>query len=484
MNEIEHIFPPPPPSNRINVQNRTLFHGDNLPFLQGINTGTINLIYADPPFNKNRDFYSDPESLAGGGGFVDRWRWDEDVHDDWVNTIKTDWPGVHAIIEAAKIAYGMDMAAFLCWLGVRIMECHRVLRDDGSMFLHIDHTAHAWVKCIMDDIFDQRNFRNEIVWAYTGPGSPKMRQFNRKHDTILWYCKGDKWTFNRDAARAPYKDPKQRPRKAFDTGGAFDPESIEAMRKRGKVLETWWTDISVAVRSRTENTKYKTQKPLKLLRRIIEVASNAGDMVLDPFCGCASTPIAAEQTGRQWIGMDLWEKAHEVVLERLQRHNLAVPDVEYKGQVDLIPFGNVRYTQAVPRRDDDMKVAVVDFELEPQSPLEPWEKLRPAQMREILGMAQRGYEEFVVCAGCGRQLEDAFMELDHLQPKSLGGENVITNRILICRPCNGRKGNKETMAGLWDANKKSGWMMDGTLAKLNHENALKASQTYKRRHRH
>lgn len=138
---------------------------------------------------------------------MDRWRWDEDVHDDWVNTIKTDWPGVHAIIEAAKIAYGMDMAAFLCWLGVRIMECHRVLRDDGSMFLHIDHTAHAWVKCIMDDIFNQRNFRNEIVWAYTGPGSPKMRQFNRKHDTILWYCKGDKWAFNRDAARAPYKAP-------------------------------------------------------------------------------------------------------------------------------------------------------------------------------------------------------------------------------------------------------------------------------------
>ena len=393
------------------------------------------------------------------------------------------------MIEAAKLAYGMDMAAFLCWLGVRIMECHRVLRDDGSMFLHIDHTAHAWVKCMMDDIFGTDDkFRNEIVWGYTGPGSPNMRQFNRKHDTILWYCKGDRWTFNRDAARAPYKDGKPHTGGFTHKSGAKAGQNMDAATAAsytdGKILETWWTDIAVASRSKTENTKYKTQKPLKLLRRIIEVASYPGDMVLDPFCGCATTPIAAEQTGRQWIGMDLWDKAHDMVLERLQRHNLAVPDVEYKGQGDLIPFGHVRYTQAVPRRDDDMKVAVVDFELEPQAILEPWEKLRPAQMREILGKAQRGYDEFVVCAGCGRQLEDAFMELDHLQPKSLGGENVITNRILICRPCNGRKGNKETMAGLWDANKKSGWMHDETRAKINHENALKTSRTYKRRHRH
>ena len=506
MSDLEHMFTPP--TNSINVQTRTLFHGDNLPFLQGINTGTINLIYADPPFNKNRDFYSDPESLAGGGGFVDRWRWNEDVHDDWVNTIKTDWPGVHAVIEAAKLAYGMDMAAFLCWLGVRIMECHRVLRDDGSMFLHIDHTAHAWVKCMMDDIFGKENFRNEVVWCYRGMPSAAKR-FQQKHDTILFYAKshitgfnvlrtepeaGSKRTFQ-SAQRVGYNANHSR-----NMVTVFDEDKYRKAVRAGKIpagmretrftggrppMRDWWDDIKIlGGPNNRERTGYKTQKPLKLLKRIIEAASKPGDLVLDPFCGCATTPIAAEQLGRNWIGMDIWDRAHETILERLQREGLAVPDIEYRGQGDLIPFAEVKYTQAVPRRDDDMKVAVVDFELEPQAILEPWEKLRPAQMREILGKAQRGYDEFVVCAGCGRQLEDAFMELDHLQPKSLGGENVIPNRILICRPCNWRKGNKETMAGLWDANKKSGWMMDETRAKINHENALKTSRTYKRRHRH
>lgn len=452
-------------------------------FLQGINTNSIHLIYADPPFNKNKDFHSDPESLAAGGGFVDRWRWDDEIHDDWVNSIKTDRPGVHAVIEAAKLAYGMDMAAFLCWLGVRIMECHRVLRDDGSMFLHIDHTAHAWVKCMMDDIFDKRNFKNEIVWFYDDAPGRSNRYFPRKHDTVLWYSKSDRWTFNANAIRVPIKAASvERYRTARVIGGKSYVGGASA--EKGKVPEDVWPlPVVKKNKANKESAGYPTQKPLRLLRRIVSACSNAGDMVLDPFCGCATTPIAAEQTGRQWIGMDLWDRAHEVVLERLQRHNLAVPDVEYRGQGDLIPFGHVHYTQAAPRRDDDMKVAVVDFELEPQAPLEPWEKLRPAEMREILGKAQRGYDEFVVCAGCGRQLEDAFMELDHLQPKSLGGENVITNRILICRPCNGRKGNRETMAVLWDSNKKMGWTKDETLAKLNHENALKASQAYKRRHR-
>ena len=131
-----------------------------------------------------------------------------------------------------------------------------------------------------------------------------MRQFNRKHDTILWYNKGKSWTFNRDDVRLPYKDPNQRPRKAYDTGGSFDPAAIEAMRKRGKVAEDWW-QFRIVARSKRENTGYPTQKPLALYKRIIKASSNKGDIVLDPFCGCATTPIAAEQLERQWVGMDI-----------------------------------------------------------------------------------------------------------------------------------------------------------------------------------
>ena len=119
--------------NRINVANRTVLHGDNLTFLRGINSGTVNLIATDPPFNKSKDFHATPDSLAAGAKFTDRWKWDTDVHPDWVDAIQDDWPAVWLVIKAAEAASGSDMAAYLCWLGVRLMEMHRVLRDDGSI---------------------------------------------------------------------------------------------------------------------------------------------------------------------------------------------------------------------------------------------------------------------------------------------------------------------------------------------------------------
>ena len=132
-----------------------------------------------------------------------------------------------------------------------------------------------------------------------------MRQFNRKSDTILWYSKGKKWTFNKNKMRIPYKDPMQRPRKAFDTGDAFNPKEIQAMRKRGKVLENWWTDIAIAARSKKEWLGYPTQKPLKLLDRIIQASSNKGDVILDPFCGCGTALHSAANNKRQFVGIDI-----------------------------------------------------------------------------------------------------------------------------------------------------------------------------------
>lgn len=108
------------------------------------------------------------------------------------------------MIEAARAAHGEDMGAFLCWLGVRIMELHRVLKPTGSLYLHIDHTAHAYAKALLDGVFRARKFRNEIVWAYTGP-SNTTRWFPRKHDTLLFYVKSDAAPFNREQVRIHYK---------------------------------------------------------------------------------------------------------------------------------------------------------------------------------------------------------------------------------------------------------------------------------------
>ena len=175
-----------------NFENRTLYHGDNLDFLRGMNSGTVNLIATDPPFNKNRDFHADPGSLASGASFIDRWAWERDVHQEWVDAIKDDWPGVWQAIENGRVNHSAGMAAFLCWLGIRLIECRRVLADDGSIYLHIDHTAHAYVKCLMDAILGQRNFRNAIVWRRTGSHNSADR-FGPIHDTILFYAKSDKY---------------------------------------------------------------------------------------------------------------------------------------------------------------------------------------------------------------------------------------------------------------------------------------------------
>ena len=125
----------------VNFENRTLYHGDNLNFLKGMNSGTIHLIATDPPFKKNRDFHATPDSLAKGANFQDRWSWQDDIHMEWLDIIIKDEPEVWAIISAAKKIYGSDMAAFLCWMSVRLLEMRRVIREDGSIYLHIDHTA-------------------------------------------------------------------------------------------------------------------------------------------------------------------------------------------------------------------------------------------------------------------------------------------------------------------------------------------------------
>lgn len=439
------------------------------------------MIYADPPFNKSKDFHAKPDSLASGSRFEDRWVWEDDVHEEWEDTIRSGEPGVHAVIEAAKLASGMDMAAYLCWLGVRLLECRRVLAETGSIYLHIDHTAHAWVKALMDAIFGRKRFKNEIVWCYAGGGQSK-RFFPRKHDTILFYTKCDKWTFNPDDVRVPYD--------SDYTATVFAGEDTRAPGKtyvpnpKGKVVEDWWRNIPRPYGE--ERTGFPTQKPLALLDRVIKASSNPGDMVLDPFVGCATTPIAAEKLGRRWIGMDIWEDAHKTVLDRLRKEELAVPDADYEGQDHLIKFGDVHCTSEPPERTDDRRVAVVDFQLKGQRVLDPWEKLTTQEMRDILQEAQAPApgSTLVVCAGCGRVLERPFLELDHNVPKSAFGENVITNRLLICRPCNGHKGNIETITGLWKSNIGRDWMADGDAARDAYAKAIKRGQQVKDEMRH
>ena len=455
----------------MNFQNRTLYHGDNLEFLRGMNSGTVHLIATDPPFNKSRDFHATPDSLASGARFSDRWKWDDDVHDEWVDQIENDWPAVHAVIEATKLSYGMDMAAFLCWLGVRLMEMRRILRDDGSIYLHIDQTAHAYVKALMDGIFGKKNFLNEIIWCYKSGGASPQRHFSRKHDTILMYTRSDRYTFNPQKEKSYNRD-----LKPYRFAGVQEYQDEVGWYTLVGMKDYWLIDM--VGRTSAERTGYPTQKPLALYERIIKASSNPGDIVLDPFCGCATTPIAAERLERQWVGIDIWDKAHEQVLGRLVQDGLAVPTEAEKRDADteepsrpLLAFGDIHYSTTPPTRTDDQEIAAPNLKLKLQRAVEPWQRLTNREMRHILAAAQ-SIDGLVGCAGCGRKLEIEFMHLDHIQPKSDGGDNHITNRVLLCSPCNSEKSNDKTMPGLQRANKRSGWMQDELQAKDMRDRAL------------
>ena len=276
-----------------NFENRTLFHGDNLRFLRSINSETIALIATDPPFNKGRDFHATPDSLAEGASFQDRWRWDEDVDPSWVDQLQKHWPGVWAVIDATRMSHSDALAAFLCFMAVRLVAMHRVLKPTGSLYLHCDPTASHYLKALLDAIFGPRRFRNEIIWKYgLGGSSPKL--WSKKHDCILFYSKGSAWYFDKP----------------------LEPATSVLMNGRMKGATDVW-NIPAINNMAKERTGYPTQKPLALYRRIVAASCPPDGVVLDPFCGCATTPIAAELEGRQWLSADLWDKAHQMVLDRL-----------------------------------------------------------------------------------------------------------------------------------------------------------------------
>ena len=445
-----------------NFANRTLYHGDNLDFLRGMNSGTVNLIATDPPFNKSRDFHATPDSLASGASFQDRWSWHDDIHDDWLISLMRDEPEVYRVITTAKEVWGDDMGAFLCWLGVRLLEMHRILRDDGSLYLHIDHTAHAWAKCLLDAIFGRRNFRNEIVWAYTGPSNTR-RWFPRKHDTILFYAKSDQTQFSRDAVRIPYNDETLARRgraegqrsiiaPSVENTGRRNDDEVEERFGEGKVPEDWWVGIA-ALTNQRENTRFPTQKPLALYERIIQASSNPGDLVLDPFCGCATTPIAAERLGRQWVGMDIWDQAYQIVLDRLETEGLAVESRPKRGGQQVLTFGDISYATTPPQRTDSGETATLVLRTPTGRGSQRYPAPRTQHGRLLVDIGP-------FCQGCGFDFgfDTRILEVDHINPRSQGGTDAYDNLTLLCPPCNREKRDRFTLIGLQQHNRTNGYM--------------------------
>ena len=449
----------------LNIAPQTLMQGDNLAFLRAINSECIDLIATDPPFNKGKDFHATPDSLAAGASFHDRWSWDNDVEQEWVDEIQDDWPAVWEVIDAANAAWGKDMGAFLCYMGVRLLEMHRVLKPTGSLYLHCDQTANGYLRLMLDAIFGRKQIRNEIVWGYS-KWTNATSSWQRNHDTILFYAKGKKNTFNKQYGEmtASMKRIRERGYNDGSSGGVpilrvYDRNSPLAQKKiasgryapeniyyidnpaPGSPLPDWW-DISILNSQDDDNTGYPTQKPIDLYKRIIAASSNEGDVVLDPFCGCATTLIAAQQLDRRWLGIDLWPRSLDLVRERLTE------------ECPLFT-GEVGHTNVPPQRSDDGETAAPPLRSKRKTrvPAPQGELMPREQMVEWLYAEQNGK-----CAGCDIALPQRYFELDHKLPRSDGGHNGVSNRALLCGPCNRRKSNTLTLSGLRKANKKDGWI--------------------------
>ncbi len=434
----------------VNWLNRTLFHGDNLPFLKGMNSNTVHLIATDPPFNKGRDFHATPDSLASGASFQDRWSWEKDVHQDWVDQITDDHPRLMEAIESARYAHSDGMGAFMCFMAVRLMEMRRILRQDGSIYLHCDPTASHYLKAVMDAIFGHQYFRNEIIWRYSW-GNHTAKRWNRKHDVVLFYTKSNSWTFN---AMDVMEKRENEVLRRLATGVSSATMAADKGKSDDKTLklpaDVW--NIPTINGMAKERVGYPTQKPIALYGRIVKASSNPGDVVLDPFCGCATTLIAAERLGRQWVGIDIWDKAHDVVIDRLKQEGLSGPDQDTGGR--LFTFGEITYTKEPPELTDDAGEAVPFLQVRLSTDEPGGKKMSRAEMYEIL-LSKQGTK----CQGCDRVFDDTrYLELDHNTPRSDGGLNHISNRILLCSPCNRAKSNQYTLSGLKRLNQKNGWM--------------------------
>jgi site-specific DNA-methyltransferase (adenine-specific) len=282
---------------------------------------TIDLVYLDPPFNSNRDYNlltqeSNSITVKNRKAFIDTWKWDE-TSEHALTQIRKSSPELHSLVKGLVNGLGnTPVAAYLVMMTPRLLEIYRVLKNTGSLYLHCDPTSSHYLKIILDRIFGVTHFRNEIAWSYKGGGRSK-KHFARKHDTILFYTKSDTWTFNYrdilvDRTNRTYFTDENGERYWLKYGKRY------YLEHEGKVPEDWWADIDPLHGPYKERLGYPTQKPLALLERIIKASSNEGDIILDPFCGCGTTLVAAEQLNRKWIGIDISRDAIEITEKRFR----------------------------------------------------------------------------------------------------------------------------------------------------------------------
>ncbi len=355
----------------------TLYFGDNLDWLPKLAAESVDLIYLDPPFNSNATYNLLYKSPTGGPSqsqyqaFHDSWTWDEAAAFAEHHVLTSGSPAAEILAALKNAMHNSDLMAYLTMMTARLIEMRRVLKPTGSLYLHCDSTASHYLKIIMDSIFGPKAFRNEITWKRAhahNDGKQGAQHFGRITDILLFYAKGEKSVWNRlyrpydqeyidrDYRRVDKDGRRYRISDMRGPGGAekgnpyyevmgvsrywaYSKEKMDELIRLGRVIQTrpgavpqlkryldempgmpvqnLWDDLPILNNRSKEVIGYPTQKPLALLKRVIEASSNPGDTILDPFCGCGTAIEAAQSLGRNWIGIDITVLAIDVVERRL-----------------------------------------------------------------------------------------------------------------------------------------------------------------------
>ena len=449
-----------------NFADKTIWTGDNLDILRGLNSDTVDLIYLDPPFNSNQDYAAPVGSKAAGAAFKDTWTL-SDLDVAWMGLIADEQPAVANLLDTARLTHGRGMQSYLTMMAVRLLEMRRVLKETGSIYLHCDPTASHYLKLLIDAVFGAGQFRNEITWKRTHSHGDPQRKFGAITDTLLLYSKSNDYKFmpqyrpfsqeyigktftgtdpnGRRWQSVTLRSPNPRPNLTYPyeasngvtyqphrNGWSCDPQRMKKYEREGRLhfptrssgalrlkmyldespgakTQNLWDDIPPISANAQERIGFPTQKPLALLERIISASSNEGDVVLDPFAGCATACVAAEKLGRQWIGIDLSPKAVELVNIRLR---------DFMG--DLFHHGYVTARTDIPRRTD------IDA------------PVHYRKNKHVLFGQQEGR-----CGGCRMDFPFKLYEVDHIVPVSRGGGDHLDNLQLLCSHCNRIKGDRE-----------------------------------------
>ncbi len=380
------------------LETNVLYYGDNLDVLRKhIPDESIDLIYLDPPFNSNRSYNVLFRESGGAGSeaqieaFEDTWRWGPAAQAAYEEVVTGPHQKVARMLRA--MVEGLthnDVTAYLSMMAIRLIELHRVLKTTGSLYLHCDPTAGPYLRVIMDAVFGPRNLCAQIAWKRFSSHGNVSKTYGRIQDTLLFYAKGDSWTWNQPYRPLSEKyvddffrhvEPgtsrryrlqnvlnpnKDRPNLTYEWNGhsrvwkwtrdrmqqLHDSGMLEYSKtgllkgvrqylddSPGEKIQDIWDDIRPVGQTGEVDLGYPTQKPIALLERIINASSNPGDVVLDPFCGCGTAVHAAQKLDRKWIGIDITHLAIGLIRRRMQD---AFPGIDIRVIGEPVDLGGAK----------------------------------------------------------------------------------------------------------------------------------------------